>query len=72
MKQGKLFDGDSTQFVEGLTCAFGEPWWTGPHPLCQQEADRLCAEFDAGVLAGKWDAQGYTPNERKAQQRKKL
>ena len=52
-----------------LVCAFGEPWM-GPHPLCEAETDRKCARFEAAVLAGTYDAQGYTPNERKAMARK--
>lgn len=51
-----------------LCCANGEPW-IGPHPLCEAEVDRACAAFDVGVLAGRWDAHGYTPQERKARQR---
>lgn len=53
-----------------LTCALGEPW-IGDHPLCDAEVDRACREFDAAVIAGIYDAQGYTPNERKAQQKKR-
>ena len=47
----------------GLTCAFGEPWM-GEHPLCDAEGKRLCAEFDAAVGSGEYDARGYTANER--------
>ena len=51
-----------------LACAFGEPW-DGPHPLCDAEADRLEAVFADGVAAGRWDADGYTSAERRAQAR---
>ena len=61
--QGDLFSD------AGLVCAFGEPW-IGPHPLCEAETGRACAAFDAGVQAGRWDAQGYTPAERRQQARK--
>lgn len=49
-----------------LTCSNGEPWM-GPHPICEAETARHCAEFDAAVARGEYDAEGYTPNERKAQ-----
>ncbi len=52
-----------------LACAFGEPW-LGPHPLCEAETDRACRQFDAEVIAGKYDAEGYTPFERAAQTRR--
>ena len=68
MEQLALFDAAPTLPV--LTCAFGEPWM-GPHPLCDAETDRACAEFARLVAAGKYDADGYTPNERKAQQKQK-
>lgn len=60
----------------GLTCAFGQPW-PGDHvtpsgcPSCQAEIERLCAEFKAAVARGEYDEQGYTPNERKAQAKRK-
>jgi hypothetical protein len=60
-------------------CAFGTP--SNEHepmvlPLfacqpCRDEASRVCAEFRAAVARGEFDAEGYTPNERKAQQRRK-
>ncbi len=37
-----------------LACAFGEPWM-GPHPLCEDETDRACRQFDADVVTGKYD-----------------
>jgi hypothetical protein len=62
-------------------CAFNQPTlsgsahapgWTGPHHCfwCWVDVERACAQFAADVKAGKYDAQGYTPAERKAQQRK--
>ena len=52
-----------------LACAFGEPWG-GLHPLCEAETARGCAQFDADVAAGKYDADGYTPKERAARDRR--
>lgn len=37
---------------------------------CQVEADELERAFRAGVADGRWDADGYTPAERRQQQRK--
>ena len=54
-----------------LTCANGEPW-TGPHPRCEAETDRACERFDQAVLAGEYDADGYTPNERREQERRRV
>jgi hypothetical protein len=53
--------------MAGMTpvCVFGEPT-IGPHPLCEAEAERLCAAFDADVITGTYDAEGYTPRERAA------
>ncbi len=47
-----------------LTCAFGTPW-TFPHVCqgCQAESDRLAAQFEAEVQAGKFDRWGYSPRE---------
>ena len=50
----------------GLRCAYGEPW-DGPHPVCEAQVERACAAFDAGMLSGAWDAEGYQPHERRAQ-----
>lgn len=46
--------------------------WFGPHhcDACNAETERGGAEFAAAVAAGTYDAQGYTPAERRAQQRK--
>lgn len=52
-----------------LVCAFNEPW-EGGHPLCEQHAMQLRREFREAVARGDMDAQGYTPNERKAQARR--
>lgn len=54
---------------ESLVCAFGEPWM-GPHPLCEAHTLAACQQFDEAVKAGIYDAQGYTPNERRAQAKK--
>lgn len=58
----------------GLTCAFGSPWGAhgcGPCEKCHAETARGCAEFAAAVARGEFDSEGYTPNERKAQQKKR-
>ncbi len=47
-----------------LVCAFDEPW-EGPHPLCDSANERSCAEFWAAVARGEFDAEGYTPTERR-------
>lgn len=52
-----------------VTCAFGEPI-AGPHPLCDAYFHRISAQYHADVAAGKYDAEGYTPKERRAQQKK--
>lgn len=69
--QGDSFAADVTPLAVELivlTCAFGEPWM-GPHPLCEAHARDMEAEFWKDVAAGKYDPQGYTPNERKAQRK---
>jgi hypothetical protein len=59
-----------------LTCFFGEPWGYGPdrtwlsHPRCDEETARACRAFDAAVARGEFDADGYTPKERRAQKRR--
>lgn len=58
---------------ETLTCAFGSQWGEkgcGPCPKCQAYGDELEADFWREVFFGRWDADGYTPEDRKAQQRK--
>jgi hypothetical protein len=63
-----LFDAPAIE--SSLTCAFSEPWM-GEHPLCEAEVERACAAFDAAVARGEYDAHGYTPNERKAQEKRR-
>ena len=55
----------------GLTCKFGTPWRdhfdsTGC-AACAAETERGCTAFAAAVAAGTYDADGYTPAERKRQ-----
>lgn len=50
----------------GLTCALGEDW-EGAHPRCEQETARARVDFAEAVARGEFDAEGYTPNERRAQ-----
>lgn len=52
-----------------VTCAFGEPI-LGEHPLCDAYFHRITEQYIADVAAGKYDAEGYTPKERRAQQKK--
>ncbi len=61
----------SSVLSAALTCAFSEPWM-GPHPLCEAETDRACQQFAEAVARGEFDAQGYTPNERKAQAKRRI
>lgn len=59
----------------GPPCAFGEVGlgWSGPHHCfrCCAETDAAVQRFEAGVVAGTWDAEGYTPNERRALEKRK-
>lgn len=56
--------------VDGaLACAFGEPW-LGPHPICDAEGLAARERFDAAVASGEYDADGFTPLEGAAQQRR--
>lgn len=56
--------------VDGaLACAFCEPW-RGPHPRCAAHSRVLCARFEADVTAGRYNTDGYTPQERAAQTRR--
>lgn len=55
-------------------CAFsvtGEDW-EGPHHCAQCAAfvAEQCREFEAAVPRGEYDAEGYTPAERKALRRR--
>lgn len=58
-----------------LLCAFGQTGedWRGPHHCaeCAAEVGRACREFETAVARGDLDAQGYTPAERRAQQRRR-
>ena len=54
-----------------LTCAYGEPW-VGPHPLCDAAALRLIRQCARDIRAGKYDAEGYSRKERRAQIRRIL
>lgn len=48
-----------------VTCAFGAPWpHVKPCAWCRGESERLRAELEAGVQAGRWDPWGYTPWDR--------
>ena len=59
--------------MKPLTCAFGTPWGLSHECAgCAAESARLEAEFQAGVLAGRWDREGYTAQERKIRQMKQL
>lgn len=58
-----------------LACTFGVPHLHHHPPpvgtglgclLCAAEGDRLEEQFWSEVAAGKYDAQGYTPAERRA------
>lgn len=48
-----------------LTCIYGEPI-AGPHPLCEARVARDILLFYEAVARGEYDAEGYTPKERKA------
>jgi hypothetical protein len=52
-----------------LCCVYREPWM-GPHPLCDVAATAMCRAFADAVAQGVYNAQGYTPREWKAKQRK--
>ena len=55
-----------------VTCAFGTPSW--PHDECagcRDYADELHRQFEADVAAGIYDAEGYTPAERKRQRQRR-
>ena len=62
-----LFDVPSDAGPETeVTCIYGEPI-AGPHPLCAARVERDCAAFHEKVALGVYDAEGYTPKERRAQ-----
>lgn len=50
-------------------CAFGEPL-DGPHPLCNAETERGIKAFWEAVARGEYDADGYTPAEAKAREKR--
>ena len=52
--------------TQPLTCAYGEPW-IGKHPLCEAAAVRLMRQCALDIKAGKYDAEGYSRKERRAQ-----
>ena len=57
-----------------LTCAFGESGigWLGPHHChrCAAVVAEACAQFDRDVRTGKYDAEGYTPKDRRKQRKR--
>ncbi len=54
-------------------CAFGSPIWTHRRCVgCAKEVKRLQLEFRIAVFEGRMDAAGYTPAERRAQQKRKV
>ena len=71
MKKAELFEVPPPPIADtGLTCKFGEPWME-LHPLCEAHADDMCQQFAKAVRAGTYDAAGYTPNERRAQAKRR-
>lgn len=56
-------------------CSFGGTGrgWKGPHHCrrCAAWVERACREFARDVFFGIYDWQGFTPNERKAQAKRK-
>jgi hypothetical protein len=58
----------STTRVGGL-CAYGQTGigWGGPHHYwsCYIATAEGCRQFDAAVVRGEYDAEGYTPAERR-------
>ena len=56
-----------------VVCGNGSPWGRvgcGPCAACIAEAEALEADFWVAVAAGRWDQDGYTPADRKAQARR--
>jgi hypothetical protein len=81
MTHGSLFFDDEARL--GPPCSHGNqsvwgtpfaPGWQGPHHCaqCASEVDAACLRFEEGVQMGRWDAAGYTPAERRAQDRRKV
>lgn len=58
----------------GLVCSFGVPMAQHHHgdrcPACDAAVADARRQFAAAVARGTFDAAGYTPAERKAQQRR--
>lgn len=58
-----------------LTCAFGYPHIGTPPcggyhcPGCAKQGLKMTREFLQGVEDGRWDEQGYTPSDRRKQER---
>jgi hypothetical protein len=63
-------------------CSFGTPTlagrpfapgWGGSHHcwFCNAAVEQSCAEFAAAVARGEYDADGYTPAERRVQKKRK-
>jgi hypothetical protein len=81
--QGNLFDAPDDAVVElAPPCSFGSPTvagtvhapgWMGPHHCahCAAETERASAAFAAAVARGEYDAQGYTPAERRQLEKKR-
>jgi hypothetical protein len=80
--QGDLFDAPDAVVELAPPCMFGTPTvagtmhapgWTGPHHCehCASEVERGRAEFAAAVARGEFDAQGYTPAERRQLEKRK-
>jgi len=64
----------SDKSISPVTCLFGYDWLTyhvtATCPACQHETAEACARFQVAVAAGQFDAQGYTPAERRAQDKR--
>lgn len=73
-----LFDADPS-----LVCSHGVPSWDWSQssptgigkgrwhcPGCRAYSEQAAAEFAAAVAAGTYDREGYTPAERRKQQRR--
>ncbi len=71
MHQPGLFE--RPMFAVGA-CVFGagDPTWLGPHHCagCATEVDRAVAQMAEARQRGAYDADGYTPAERRAMARR--
>lgn len=63
-----------------LTCGFGTPWLDHVDPpvgtgrgcaACAAQTEAASQAFAAAVAAGTYDAEGYTPAERRAQAKRR-